>query len=71
VRWIIEVREITGDNGRIIIPEWGLDLALHPGEQTVDFTPLQIGIVTWHSRSGATLARFLVEDPRTSMTHMH
>jgi len=71
VRWTIEVREIIGDNGRIIIPEWGLDLALHPGEQTVDFTPLQIGIVTWHSRSGATLARFLVEDPRTSMTHMH
>lgn len=71
VRWTIEVREIPGASARLIIPEWGLDLALHPGEQTVDFTPPQIGIVTWHAPSGTSLARFLVEDPRTSMTHVH
>ena len=71
VHWTVEVREINSDNGQVIIPEWGLDIPLHPGEQIVDFTPARVGIVTWHSRSGAILARFLVEDPRTSMTHIH
>jgi len=71
VHWTIEVREMTGHNRRIVIPEWRLDVAMHPGEQIVDFTPSQVGIVTWHGPSGAPLARFLVEDPRASMMHVH
>ncbi len=71
VRWIVEVREATADTARMAIPEWSLDVALHPGEQAIEFTPNQIGIVTWRSAAGVDLARFLVEDPRTSLMHAH
>ncbi|MGY6214356.1 urease accessory protein UreH domain-containing protein [Methylolobus aquaticus] len=71
VRWIIDVREQTADSARLLIPEWSLDVALHPGQQTVNFTPQQLGIVNWTSSGGAPVARFLVEDPRTSLMHVH
>lgn len=71
VRWVIAVREATADTARLVIPDWSLDAALHPGEQTVEFTPTQVGIVTWRSPAGVDLARFLVEDPRTSLMHAH
>jgi uncharacterized protein len=71
VRWTIEVREATPETARIVIPEWNLDQALLLGEQMIEFTPLQAGIVNWNSPSGSSLARFLVEDPNNSMMHVH
>jgi sulfite exporter TauE/SafE len=71
VHWIIEVREPTAETARLVIPGWSLDLMLHPGEQAVDFTPQQVGIVIWLSADGKPIARFLVEDPRTSLMHVH
>jgi sulfite exporter TauE/SafE len=71
VRWTIEVSDPAAEQWRLVIPEWSLDLALHPGEQSVDFTPQQIGIVNWMSADGTTIARFLIEDPNTSLMHVH
>jgi sulfite exporter TauE/SafE len=71
VRWTIEVHELPEDMARINIPEWRLDVALHLGSQVIEFTPDRIGIATWHSLSGSPVARFLVEDPRTSFMHVH
>ena len=71
VRWVIEVRNVAPEHARVAIPEWGLERTLQPGEQVIEFTPQQVGIVTWHGAGGAVLARFLVEDPHSSMMHVH
>lgn len=71
VRWVIEVRDPTAEAVRLSIPEWSLDVALHAGEQVVEFTPRQVGIVNWVDANGIPVARFLVEDPRTSLMHAH
>lgn len=71
VRWIIEVQDASAGAMRMVIPEWSLDVTLHPGQQTLEFTPTLIGIVTWRSADGAELGRFLVEDPNASLLHAH
>lgn len=71
VRWVIDVQQIGAETARIVIPEWSLDVALHPGVQEIEFTPSRVGIVRWRSSAGGDLVRFLVEDPRTSLMHVH
>ena len=73
VRWFIDIdidpQTATGE--RLVMPEWSLDVPLHPGEQAIEFTPQQIGIFNWVDPKGKAIARFLVEDPRTSLMHAH
>ncbi|MFO1417580.1 MAG: sulfite exporter TauE/SafE family protein [Methylotetracoccus sp.] len=71
IRWTIEVRDGAASAMRLTIPEWGIDRELVAGQQTIEFMPHHIGIVEWRSASGATLARFLVEDPNNSLMHVH
>lgn len=71
VRWVIDVQTSAGDDSRLVIPEWGIDAPLQSGEQTIEFTPQTVGIVSWRGAGGREWARFLVEDPRTSLMHMH
>lgn len=71
VHWIIDLQAPIPGTARLVIPEWSLDLPLQPGEQAIDFTPQQIGIVSWMRADGVPVARFLVEDPRTSLMHVH
>lgn len=71
VAWIIDVRVSAGAPPRLVIPEWSLDAELRPGLQTLEFTPDSVGIVTWRDGASRELVRFLVEDPRTSLMHVH
>lgn len=71
VRWVIEVTGPEPVVKRLVIPEWDLDQVLQPGEQVIEFTPTQVGIINWPGPTGEPLARFLVEDPHASMMHVH
>jgi sulfite exporter TauE/SafE len=71
VVWTIDVQVSAGAPPRLVIPEWSLDTELRPGLQTIEFTPGAVGIVTWRVETSRELVRFLVEDPRTSLMHVH
>lgn len=71
VRWVIEAEELKAGAARLAIPDWSLDVVLHPGVQVVEFMPRRLGIVSWRSADGIDLVRFLVEDPSTSLMHVH
>lgn len=60
VKWIINVKELTGCNREIIVPKYGLDIKLRQGEQTVEFTPNETGTVGWSCWMGMIRGQFTV-----------
>jgi hypothetical protein len=66
VRWIINAKELTECNRTILIPKLGLQIDLHPGEQTIEFTPPQTGAILWSCWMGMQRGEFQVEDDETS-----
>lgn len=63
VRWVINAREITSCNNRIVVPALHLEFDLRPGLQTIEFTPAQSGIVPWSCWMGMIRGEFEVIDP--------
>lgn len=49
VKWTIIVPEgkLNGCNGELLVPEYDIDIVLHEGENTVEFTPEKKGRVTF------------------------
>ena len=47
----------------VVVPKLGLDVPLKKGEQIVEFTPQQEGIIPWSCNMGMTTGTFLVVDP--------
>jgi len=62
VKWIINGKEITGCNGGIIVPAYGLDFKIKPGIQTIEFTPTKAGVIQWSCWMGMIQANFVVRD---------
>jgi plastocyanin domain-containing protein len=62
VRWIIDVKELTGCNKEIIVRDYGLDIKLHEGENIVEFTPTQEGTVRWSCWMGMIPGTFQIVD---------
>ncbi|MFH1471170.1 MAG: hypothetical protein ABIF01_05460 [Candidatus Micrarchaeota archaeon] len=60
VKWIINGKEITGCNNEIIVREYGLDIKLKKGEQTVEFTPSTAKTVSWSCWMGMIQGKFIV-----------
>jgi sulfite exporter TauE/SafE/copper chaperone CopZ len=60
VRWVIEVKEITSCNRRIVVPGLALDFNLRPGRQTIEFTPRQTGVLPWSCWMGMLRGEFQV-----------
>lgn len=64
VKWKIhndgEQSCVTG----VVVPKLGLDVPLKKGEQIVEFTPQQEGIIPWSCNMGMTTGTFLVVDPK-------
>ncbi len=46
----------------VVVPKLGLDIPLKKGEQIVEFTPQQEGLITWSCSMGMTSGTFLVVD---------
>jgi len=62
VKWKIDNQAFQSCVTGIVIPKLDLDIPLKKGEQIVEFTPHQEGIVTWSCNMGMTTGSFLVVD---------
>ncbi len=62
VRWEINATELNGCNNEIIVREYGLDIKLQKGLQTVEFMAENEGIVRWSCWMGMIPGQFVVTD---------
>lgn len=62
VRWVIEGKEITNCNSAIQVPKLGLNFAIQQGEQVIEFTPTEEGIISWSCWMGMLQGTFIVKN---------
>ncbi|MFH0797895.1 MAG: sulfite exporter TauE/SafE family protein [Candidatus Woesearchaeota archaeon] len=62
VRWIINGKQITGCNNAIQVPKYGLEFKIKQGEQTIEFTPNEEGVVSWSCWMGMIKGTFVVKN---------
>lgn len=63
VKWIIDGQEITNCNKAIQVPKYGLKFDIKQGEQTIEFTPTETGVVSWSCWMGMIPGKFIVTEP--------
>jgi len=61
VKWVINVRELSSCNKRIIIPALDMTIDLKHGLQIVEFAPRQMGAISWSCYMGMIPGTFIVE----------
>lgn len=62
VKWVIDGKELTACNNAIIVPKYDLEIKLKQGEQTVEFTPVETGVVPWSCWMGMIPGTFIIVD---------
>jgi sulfite exporter TauE/SafE len=62
VRWIVDGKDVTTCNKRIIVPSLGLEFDVRPGKQTIAFTPRETGVIRWSCWMGMMRGEFVVTD---------
>ena len=62
VRWIIHGKELTECNRKITVPKLGLMFEVKPGEQVIEFTPKDDGLIAWSCWMGMLRGSFMVAD---------
>lgn len=62
VKWIINGKEINSCNNAIQVPKLGLRFDIKPGEQTIEFTPDQEGVIPFSCWMGMIPGTFIVKD---------
>lgn len=71
VRWEIDVKELTGCNNEIIVPDYDLGFKLKQGLNVIEFTPDKVGTVRWSCWMGMIPGTFIVtEDGSASETQI-
>lgn len=62
VKWIIQGEALTFGNHRIVVPPLNLEFDIHQGENVIEFTPNQAGMVPWSGWTGENPGTFMVHD---------
>jgi len=62
VRWKIHNSEAQSCVTGVVVPKLGLDVPLKKGEQIIEFTPQQEGMIPWSCSMGMTTGTFKVVD---------
>ncbi|MBM3200570.1 sulfite exporter TauE/SafE family protein [Candidatus Woesearchaeota archaeon] len=62
VKWIINGKQITGCNNAIQVPKLGLKFDIKQGEQVIEFTPTEEGIIPWSYWMGMIQGNFIVKE---------
>lgn len=64
VRWIIDApaENINGCNAVMVIPNYGIQQALQPGENIIEFTPEESGVFNYSCWMGMVYGKITVED---------
>lgn len=60
VRWVIDGKEVTSCNHRILVPKLGLEFDVKPGLQVIEFTPNEEGVIPWSCWMGMLHGEFIV-----------
>ena len=68
VKWIINGKEITSCNSAIQVPKYGLKFDIKPGEQTIEFTPTEEGVVPWSCWMGMIQGTFIVKSDLSDLS---
>jgi len=66
VKWVIDGKEITGCNNAIQVPKLGLKFDVKKGEQIIEFTPEEVGVIPWSCWMGMIRGTFIVTDDGTA-----
>ncbi|MEM4268261.1 MAG: sulfite exporter TauE/SafE family protein [Candidatus Woesearchaeota archaeon] len=66
VRWIINGKQINGCNNAIVVPKLGLEFDIKQGEQVIEFTPTEEGIIPWSCWMGMIDGTFIVKENSSS-----
>ena len=61
VKWVIDGKEITECNKAIQVPKLGSNFYINPGEQTIEFTPTEEGVIPWSCWMGMIDGSFIVQ----------
>jgi plastocyanin domain-containing protein len=61
VNWVINGVELTGCNNGIKVPKLNLDFDIRRGQQTIEFTPTEEGVIPWSCWMGMIQGRFIVK----------
>jgi len=67
VKWKIDVQQLTGCNNEILVRDYGLDIKLKSGLQTVEFTPDKTGTIRWSCWMGMLQGQFIIIDGDTDV----
>jgi hypothetical protein len=62
VHWVINGKEVLSCNGGIQVPKYNLKFQIQSGEQTIEFTPTESGVVPWSCWMGMIPGTFIVTD---------
>lgn len=62
VKWVIRGKEINPCNKAIVVPTYDLKIEVKPGEQIIEFTPTETGVVAWSCWMGMIPGSFIVVD---------
>ncbi len=62
VKWEINALELNGCNSEVVVHDYGLDIRLKQGVQTVQFTPQDGGTIQFSCGMGMIRGQFLVYD---------
>lgn len=60
VKWVIHGKELTECNKSIVVPQYGLKIDVQPGNQVVEFTPKDTGVIPWSCWMGMIPGSFIV-----------
>jgi sulfite exporter TauE/SafE/copper chaperone CopZ len=64
VKWIINGKQVTNCNHRIIVPSLNLEFDVKNGRQTIEFTPQKAGVIPWSCWMGMLHGDFeVIEEP--------
>lgn len=66
VHWVINGKELNECNKAIVVPQYNLTINLHPGLQTIEFTPNEAGVVPWSCWMGMIPGSFIVVEYDTN-----
>ena len=62
VKWVINGKEVTTCNHRIVVPSLELEFDVKLGLQTIEFTPDKVGHIPWSCWMGMKHGDFVVEE---------
>ena len=63
VKWVItaEKKNINGCNNEIIIPKYDIDIKLKEGDNMIEFTPKEEGVINYSCWMGMIKSQIIVE----------